>query len=96
VALHFLIAADISLASPQGAAPTAIPSMVFADMFSLAERTLWQQVLNLVWAIGSIVGPILGGLLVTDGRNGWVIISSLLKRIIYLLLIRQYRKIPYG
>ncbi|KAK9772705.1 putative Major facilitator superfamily (MFS) profile domain-containing protein [Seiridium cardinale] len=54
-----------------GAAPTAIPSMVLADMFPLTKRTVWQQVLNLLWAVGSILGPVIGGFILDGGNDRW-------------------------
>ncbi|KAK9415905.1 putative Major facilitator superfamily (MFS) profile domain-containing protein [Seiridium unicorne] len=54
-----------------GAAPTAIPSMVLADMFPLTKRTVWQQVLNLLWAVGSILGPVIGGFILNESNDRW-------------------------
>ncbi|KAK6069169.1 major facilitator superfamily transporter [Seiridium cupressi] len=75
-----------------GAAPTAIPSMVLADMFPLTKRTVWQQVLNLLWAVGSIIGPVIGGFILDEGNDRWV--SKSLAKMYLTFFYKYVRKLP--
>ncbi|KAI1319727.1 major facilitator superfamily-domain-containing protein [Xylariaceae sp. FL0255] len=44
---------------------------IICDMFSLRERGLYLAITSIIWAIGSAVGPIIGGLFVNNPRLGW-------------------------
>lgn len=44
---------------------TIMVNVVISDMFSLRERGLYLAITSIVWAIGSAVGPVLGGVFTT-------------------------------
>ena len=43
-------------------------NIVISDMFSLRERGLYLAITSIVWAVGSAVGPVLGGIFTTRLR----------------------------
>ncbi|WDK17964.1 major facilitator superfamily transporter [Colletotrichum graminicola] len=45
---------------------------IICDMFSLRDRGLYLAITSIIWAIGSAIGPILGGIFTT--RLEWVIV----------------------
>lgn len=44
-------------------------NIVICDTFSLRERGLWLGVMSAVWGVGSVVGPVLGGIFTST--IGW-------------------------
>ena len=40
-------------------------NIVISDMFSLRDRGLYLAITSIVWAVGSAVGPVLGGVFTT-------------------------------
>ena len=40
-------------------------NVIISDMFSLRDRGLYLAITSIVWAVGSAVGPVLGGVFVT-------------------------------
>ncbi|KID62948.1 Efflux pump dotC [Metarhizium brunneum] len=46
-------------------------NVIICDMFSMRDRGLYLGITSLVWALGSAVGPILGGLLTTKADWRW-------------------------
>jgi MFS family permease len=44
-------------------------NIVVSDMFSLRDRGLYLAITSLVWAVGSAIGPVLGGVFTT--RLSW-------------------------
>ncbi|KAI4157529.1 MAG: hypothetical protein LQ342_008216 [Letrouitia transgressa] len=43
-------------------------NIVISDMFSLRERGLYLAITSIVWAVGSAVGPVIGGIFTTRLR----------------------------
>lgn len=43
-------------------------NVIICDMFSLRDRGLYLAVTSMVWAVGSAVGPVLGGVFTTRAR----------------------------
>ena len=43
-------------------------NVIICDAFSVRDRGLYLGITSLVWAVGSAVGPILGGLLTTRAK----------------------------
>ncbi|KAL2851174.1 major facilitator superfamily-domain-containing protein [Aspergillus pseudoustus] len=46
-------------------------NVVVADMFSLRDRGLYLAITSLVWAVGSAIGPVLGGVFTTKLSWRW-------------------------
>ncbi|PWY93130.1 putative MFS transporter [Aspergillus sclerotioniger CBS 115572] len=46
-------------------------NIIVSDMFSLRDRGLYLAITSLVWAVGSTVGPVLGGVFVTKLSWRW-------------------------
>ena len=44
-------------------------NIVVCDMFSLRNRGLYLAITSLVWAVGSAIGPVLGGVFTTRLRQ---------------------------
>lgn len=44
-------------------------NVIICDTFSLRDRGLYLAITSLVWAVGSTVGPIIGGSFVTQLRS---------------------------
>jgi len=47
-----------------------LSSLLMTDLFALRERGKWAGLINLIWAIGSVTGPPVGGALAQNGQ--WV------------------------
>jgi len=53
-----------------GAAGTiALSVVIVTDQVPLRQRPLWVAVLNVMWVIGSVIGPVIGGAFV---GSSWV------------------------
>jgi MFS family permease len=48
----------------------ALTSVMMTDLFALRERGKWASLINLLWAVGSVAGPPVGGALAQNGA--WV------------------------
>lgn len=44
---------------------TVMINTIICDMFSLRERGLYLAITSIIWAVGSAVGPVLGGVFTT-------------------------------
>jgi MFS family permease len=53
-----------------GAGIVVLTSVLMTDLFALRERGKWGGFINLLWAIGSVAGPPIGGTLAQNGA--WV------------------------
>ena len=51
-----------------------LSSVLLADLFPLRERGKWAGVINIFWAVGSVSGPPLGGVLAQNGA--WVSVTA--------------------
>lgn len=58
-----------------GGGIAALTSVLLTDLFTLRERGKWAGLINIVWAIGTVSGPVLGGALCEKGA--WVSINLL-------------------
>ena len=45
--------------------------VIMTDMIPIAERGAFMGIIALVWATGSVVGPIIGGLCAGAGQWRW-------------------------
>jgi MFS family permease len=60
--------------------------VILADLVTLRERGKWMSIISLQWAIGSVIGPVIGGAFAEDatwrcrlwGRNPFPILNSLM------------------
>ena len=46
--------------------------VIATDMVALAERAKWSGLISLQWAVGSVVGPIVGGLIIQKSTWRWI------------------------
>lgn len=53
-----------------GGSISALTSVLLTDLFPLRERGQWGGLVNLFWAIGTVAGPSIGGVLSQNGA--WV------------------------
>ncbi|KAH8809000.1 major facilitator superfamily domain-containing protein [Xylogone sp. PMI_703] len=51
---------------------TALSSVLLTDLFTLRERGKWAGLVNLIWAIGTVSGPSIGGALSQNGAWRWI------------------------
>lgn len=49
-----------------------VKALVLFDLFDLRERSKWMAYLNVSWALGTISGPLLGGVFARDISASWV------------------------
>jgi MFS family permease len=55
-----------------GGGIVALTYVITTDMVSLQERGKWFGMISLQWAIGSVIGPILGGAIVQETTWRWI------------------------
>lgn len=55
--------------------PIPIEALILTDLFDMRQRAKWVSFLNIAWTIGTVSGPLIGGLLVRPESIGWVIES---------------------
>jgi MFS family permease len=46
--------------------------VLLADLVSLRERGKWMSIISLQWAIGSVIGPVIGGAMALDTTWRWI------------------------
>lgn len=46
--------------------------VIISDMVSLRERGKWQAIISLQWAIGNVIGPVIGGAFVEKTTWRWI------------------------
>lgn len=49
-----------------------LSAVILTDLFPLRERARWVSFLNISWALGTIAGPLLGGVFSQNEAIGWV------------------------
>ncbi|KAL4947646.1 major facilitator superfamily domain-containing protein [Aspergillus filifer] len=69
-------------------------NVVVCDMFSLRDRGLYLAVTSLVWAVGSTVGPVVGGVLTTELSWRWCFWINLPVGAIAFLGLLFFMKVP--
>ena len=60
-----------------GGGLVALTYVIVADMVPLKERGKWFSVISLQWAIGSVIGPIIGGEFAENANWRWIFIFNL-------------------
>ncbi|RFU31177.1 hypothetical protein B7463_g5167, partial [Scytalidium lignicola] len=55
-----------------GGGLVALTYVVLADLVSLRERGKWMALISLQWAIGTIIGPVIGGLFAEKTTWRWI------------------------
>ncbi|KAI5467784.1 major facilitator superfamily domain-containing protein [Mariannaea sp. PMI_226] len=53
------------------AGPQALSAMILTDLFTVRRRALFLSLLNIPWAVGTVSGPIIGGLFTEKENIGW-------------------------
>ncbi|CAM1506373.1 Fc.00g060140.m01.CDS01 [Cosmosporella sp. VM-42] len=51
--------------------PLPLGALILTDMFTLRERSKWISFLNVSWALGTISGPLIGGVFTQNEQIGW-------------------------
>jgi MFS family permease len=46
--------------------------VLMADLVSLRDRGKWMAIISLQWAIGSVIGPVIGGAFAQDTTWRWI------------------------
>ena len=52
--------------------PVPITALILTDLFDMRRRAKYVSFLNIAWALGTITGPLIGGLVVDRDSVGWV------------------------
>ncbi|KAL3488838.1 major facilitator superfamily domain-containing protein [Aspergillus germanicus] len=69
-------------------------NIVVCDMFSLRDRGLYLAITSLVWAVGSAVGPVLGGVFTTRLSWRWCFWINLPVGVVSFLVLLFFMKVP--
>ncbi|KAI1297527.1 major facilitator superfamily-domain-containing protein [Xylaria venustula] len=67
---------------------------IICDMFSLRDRGLYLAITSVVWAVGSAVGPVLGGIFATRLTWRWCFWISLPIGGVVFIVILLFLKVP--
>ncbi len=46
--------------------------VIISDMVSLRDRGKWMSVISLMWAVGSVIGPVIGGVFAEKTTWRWI------------------------
>lgn len=46
--------------------------VILADMVTLRERGKWMSIISLQWAVGSVIGPVIGGAFAEKASWRWI------------------------
>jgi MFS family permease len=49
-----------------------IKALIFYDIYGQRERAKWVAFINVSWAIGTVSGPLLGGVFTNSNTMTWV------------------------
>jgi MFS family permease len=60
-----------------GGGLVALTYVVIADMVTLRERGKWFSIIALQWAVGSVIGPVIGGLLAEHASWRWIFLINI-------------------
>lgn len=55
-----------------GGGLTALTYIIVTDMVTLRDRGKWFSVISLQWAIGSVTGPVIGGVFTEKSTWRWI------------------------
>lgn len=55
-----------------GGGLVALTYVIVADMVTLRERGKWFAIISLQWAIGSVIGPVIGGAFAEKANWRWI------------------------
>ncbi|KAL6404840.1 hypothetical protein AUP68_11671 [Ilyonectria robusta] len=51
--------------------PQALSAVILTDLFAVRQRARWVSFLNIPWALGTIAGPLIGGVFTQNENIGW-------------------------
>ncbi|KAH2769983.1 hypothetical protein KXV64_008490 [Aspergillus fumigatus] len=69
-------------------------NIVVSDMFSLRDRGLYLAITSLVWAVGSAIGPVLGGVFTTRLSWRWCFWNNLPVGAVSFLVLLFFMRVP--
>ncbi|KAJ5532930.1 hypothetical protein N7494_009482 [Penicillium frequentans] len=69
-------------------------NVVVSDMFSLRDRGLYLAITSLVWAVGSAIGPVLGGVFTTRLSWRWCFWINLPVGAVSFLVLLFFMRVP--
>ncbi|KAH2978702.1 hypothetical protein KXW58_004439 [Aspergillus fumigatus] len=69
-------------------------NIVVSDMFSLRDRGLYLAITSLVWAVGSAIGPVLGGVFTTRLSWRWCFWINLPVGAVSFLVLLFFMRVP--
>ncbi|KAL4875703.1 cytochrome P450 [Aspergillus karnatakaensis] len=69
-------------------------NIVVSDMFSLRDRGLYLAITSLVWAVGSAIGPVLGGVFTTQLSWRWYFWINLPVGAVSFVVLLFFMKLP--
>jgi MFS family permease len=55
-----------------GGGLVSLTYVIVSDMVTLRERGKWFSIISLQWAIGSVIGPVIGGAFAADSTWRWI------------------------
>ncbi|ORY71162.1 major facilitator superfamily domain-containing protein [Pseudomassariella vexata] len=67
-------------------------TVIICDTFSMRDRGLYSAVTSVVWAVGSAVGPVIGGILTTNWR--WCFWINLPIGAVVFVVLLLFLKVP--
>ncbi|KAI9839501.1 MAG: COP9 signalosome complex subunit 1 [Sarea resinae] len=78
-----------------GGGITTLSEIVVCDLVSLRERGQYAGIIGAVWAVGSVVGPILGGAFAEDVTWRWIFYINLPLSGLALALLIPFMKVNH-
>ena len=61
-----------SIQGTGGGGLTALTYVIVTDMVTLRDRGKWFSIISLQWAIGSVIGPVIGGVFTEKSTWRWI------------------------
>lgn len=76
-----------------GAGNIALTGIVIADLVPLRERGKYTGIVGAVWALGTVIGPLVGGGLANAGLWRWIFYLNVPISLAALVLTKMYLKV---
>ncbi|KAF2143629.1 uncharacterized protein K452DRAFT_160324 [Aplosporella prunicola CBS 121167] len=84
-----------SLQGVGGGGISALTNVIITDMVPLADRGKWLGLITMQWAIGSVTGPIIGGVLAEKASWRWIFWINIPFCVLGFVMIPLFLKLQY-